>query len=64
MSGAEIVDEDECPYRLSSLVKGNPVAHVMPQLKKQKRVGRFFWKNLEAKPLNFELASLRFIKSR
>ncbi len=26
------------------------------QLKKQRRVGRFFWKNLEAKPLNFELA--------
>jgi hypothetical protein len=29
---------------------------VIPQLKKQKRVGRFFWKNLEAEPLNFELA--------
>jgi hypothetical protein len=28
----------------------------IPQLKKQKRVGRFFWKNLEAKPLNFEPA--------
>jgi hypothetical protein len=27
-----------------------------PQLKKQKKVGRFFWKNLEAKPLNFEFA--------
>jgi hypothetical protein len=33
-------------------------------LKKEKRAGRFFWKNLEAKPLNFELASLCFIKSR
>jgi hypothetical protein len=29
---------------------------VIPQLKKRKRVGRFFWKNLEAKPFNFELA--------
>jgi hypothetical protein len=29
---------------------------VIPQLKKQKRVGRFFRKNLEAKPLNLELA--------
>jgi len=29
---------------------------VIPQTKKQKRVGRFFWKNLEAKPLNFEIA--------
>jgi hypothetical protein len=28
----------------------------IPQLNKQKRVGRFFWKNLEAKPLNFKLA--------
>jgi hypothetical protein len=26
------------------------------QFKKHKRVGRFFWKNLEAKPLDFELA--------
>jgi hypothetical protein len=34
------------------------------QLKKQKRVGRFLWKNLEAKPLNFELAQLRIKKSR
>jgi hypothetical protein len=32
-------------------------SNVIPQkLKKQKRVGRFFWKNLEAKPFNFELA--------
>jgi len=34
------------------------------KLEKQKRVGRFLWKNLEAKPLNFEPAWLRFIKSR
>jgi hypothetical protein len=32
------------------------LSNVIPQLKKQKRVGRFFWKHLEAKPLNFELA--------
>jgi hypothetical protein len=37
---------------------------VLPQSNKQKRVGRFSWKNLEAKPLDFELAWLRFIKSR
>jgi hypothetical protein len=29
---------------------------VIPQLKRHKGVGRVFWKNLEAKPLNFELA--------
>jgi hypothetical protein len=27
-----------------------------PRPKKQKRVRRFFWKNLEAKPLDLELA--------
>ena len=28
---------------------------VIPQFKRYKRVGRFFWKNLEAKPLSVEL---------
>jgi hypothetical protein len=32
------------------------------RMKKQKRVGRFFWENLEAKPFNFELAKGLFIK--
>jgi hypothetical protein len=36
----------------------------MPELKKPERVGRFFWKNLEAKPLNIDLVWLRFIKIR
>jgi len=51
--------------RQASATNGLNRGGVMPQkLKRQKRVGRFFWKNLEAKLLNFELASPRSIKSR
>jgi hypothetical protein len=43
---------------------GKRSQQIIPQLKEKKRVGRFFCKNLEAKPLNLELAKLRFTKSR
>jgi hypothetical protein len=46
-----------CPASGARLTLPHPPNHqATPRLKKKTRVGRFFWKNLEAKPPNFGFA--------